>query len=223
MASFASKPLPVLFKQPLPHKMPHLLLLRLQIKLVRRLTRHLCRHPLHPYPERLQRRHLLRVIRHQPNRRNIQHPQHLRRQLKVPAVSGVSQFQVGLDRIPPMVLQLIRLQLRHQANPAAFLVLVEQDPTPFLGNRRQRKLELLSAIAPQRMKHIARQALRMNPYQRSLARIKIAHHQRHGRFNPHRRRGNRIVTRQRIFNGAFKTENAEVPPTRREIGIGKLA
>ena len=74
-------------------------------------------------------------------------------------------------------MQFIRLQLRHQANAPAFLLLVDKDARAFSGNHRQGHLKLLAAITAQRAEHITGQTLRMNAYQRWDG-VNVAHDQR---------------------------------------------
>ena len=71
-----------------------------------------------------------------------------------------AELEVRLDRVHPVLLQLVRLQLVQQADAAAFLRDVEQRrrcPSPL--DPRERHLELLAAVAAQRVEDVAGQAL----------------------------------------------------------------
>jgi hypothetical protein len=67
-------------------------------------------------------------------RLETQQLQHFGGQFISAAVGGKAQLHVGLHRIQAMVLQFIGLQLGHQADPAALLLLVEQNAGALLGD-----------------------------------------------------------------------------------------
>src|SRR5215470_5423382 len=73
---------------------------------------------------------------------------------------------VRLYRIQSGILQLVGLQLRHQPDTTAFLLLVNEDARTFPRDQRQRHFQLLPAIATKRAKNIAGQTLRMDAHQR---------------------------------------------------------
>ena len=89
---------------------------------------------------------------------------------------------VGFDRVEAGVLQFVGLQLGHQADAASFLLLVDQDAGAFVADHRQRKFELLAAIAAQGMEDVAGQALGMDAHQRRRG-LHVAHHQSNGFFH----------------------------------------
>jgi hypothetical protein len=51
------------------------------------------------------------------------------------------------DGVKTFIFQGIRLQLRHQAYPAPFLLFVDQEAGPFRGDRSHRKFQLVAAVA----------------------------------------------------------------------------
>jgi len=104
-----------------------------QIALVVAIRREDVRHPLtDANAVALERRHLLRVIRHQAHRLHSEQLQCLGREFLGAAIRGETQFDVGFNGIQALVLQFVRLQLGHEADTAPLLLLVEQNPGPFL-------------------------------------------------------------------------------------------
>ncbi len=69
---------------------------------------------------------------------------------------------IGLDRIKAGILQFVRLQLRHQADAAAFLILVDHESATFFGDGLHGHFQLVVAITAQRPEHFSREALRMD-------------------------------------------------------------
>ena len=74
----------------------------------------------------------------------------------------------------------------------------------------ERQFQLRAAIATQAVENVARQALRMDPHQRRLGRLDVAHLQHHGFF------------RLRAVH-ALKPQNPEVPEAAGKIRLGDLA
>jgi len=74
-------------------------------------------------------------------------------------INRETELHVRLDRIRALILQCVSANLVDDPDTAAFLVLVDYDSKTFLLNHFQRQLELRTAVALQRVKHIARQTL----------------------------------------------------------------
>jgi hypothetical protein len=108
---------------------------------------------------------------------------HLPGQGKVALVGFETEALVGLDGVETRILQLIRLQFRHQTNAAAFLLFVNQDARTLVPNHSQCHFKLLPAVAAQRVKHIAGEALRVNADQRRRG-MNITHHQGNSFLDP---------------------------------------
>jgi hypothetical protein len=106
------------------------------------------------------------IVRHQAHARNPQMPQNRPGQRVTPQVALEPELFVCFHRIGAVILQLISAQLVHQADTAAFLVFVDDQASPLSRNRMQRDLELRPAIAPQTMKDVSGQALRMDAQKR---------------------------------------------------------
>ena len=90
---------------------------------------------------------------------------------------------IGVNRVKTDILERIGLQLSHQPDAAALLMFVDQQPASFVGNRLHRQFQLASAVAAQRAKHFAGQALRMDSNQRN-ALCHVAQNERKRGFNP---------------------------------------
>ena len=164
--------------------MAHLLLLGSQVALKAVLRLHFGGNPLrHRDSCRLESRHLLRVIRHQAHRLHSEQLQCLGREFIGAAIRGETQFDVGFNGIQALVLQFVRLQLGHEADAAALLLLIKQNSGAFLCDGAQRQFKLQAAVAAQRSEYITCQALRVNPHQRRSC-VDISHDQRNQTLNP---------------------------------------
>jgi|HubBroStandDraft_2_1064218.scaffolds.fasta_scaffold01007_4 hypothetical protein len=150
---------------------------------------------------------LLRIIREQPHLAYTERLEYLAGEGKVALVGLEAQPLVGLDGVQTGILQLIRLQLSHKTDAATLLLFVNKDPRPIVADHRQRHLELLPAVAAQRMKNVTGEALRVNPYQRR-SRVHVAHH-----------KGNSFLHRTLSILAGFgaKAVDAELAPSRGKI------
>ena len=63
--------------------------------------------------------------------------EHFGGQLVAAAVGGVAQLFVGLDGVHALILQFVGLELGHQADAAALLLLIEQNACAFGGDLAQ--------------------------------------------------------------------------------------
>ena len=88
-----------------------------------------------------------------------------------------SQVFVRLHRIVAGILKLIGQQFVHEADAAAFLQLINQQTTATLGDRAEREMKLVTAIAPLGSKDVAGQALRVNAYECCFVRVGLTHYQ----------------------------------------------
>ena len=87
-----------------------------------------------------------------------------------------SRFASTVSR--PCLLQLVRLQLVEQADAAALLRHVEQDAALLGRDQRQRELELLAAVAAQRVEDVAGEALGVHAHEHVLGAVDVAVHER---------------------------------------------
>jgi hypothetical protein len=66
----------------------------------------------------------------------------------VPCVRGEAELEVGVDGVPPAVLQLVGLELRDQADPPTFVPAeVDDDSSSLLHDAREGLVELRPAVA----------------------------------------------------------------------------
>ena len=126
---------------------------------------------------------LARIVREQANTLDAEVAQDRGRQAEIPAIGLEPQRVIGLDRVDAGILQLVSLQLCHQADAAALLIFVNHEPATFLGDRLHGHLELVVAVAAQRPEHLAGEALRMDAQQRH-AFGQFAEDDRERGFNP---------------------------------------
>src|SRR6267378_1632998 len=132
------------------------------------------------------------------------------RQLEATMVGLEPQFFVGFDRIQPVVLEGIGLQLGHQANSPPFLLLVKENSSTRFRYEAERHFELLPAIAAQRAEHVSGEALGVDAHQRRRT-VDIAQDQRYSFFGAS------------SLEIAHKPMNAEMRPARRKIRLCKLS
>src|SRR5579875_4008734 len=148
-----------------------------QIANVLGMRRHLDRHLLgHLEAVRLEAGDLLRVVRQEAQRRDPQVGEDLVADAPLPLVGGEAEGEVRVDRVEAPLLQLVGLQLVEQADAAPLLRHVEEHPSAFGGDRRKRRLELLAAVAAQRVEDVTREALGVDAHEHVLA--DLAHHER---------------------------------------------
>ena len=83
----------------------------------------------------------------------------LRADAVVAQVGGQAELEVGVDGVEPLLLELVGLELVEQADAAPLLGEVEQHALALALDHRQRRLELLAAVAAQRVEDVAGQAL----------------------------------------------------------------
>ena len=94
----------------------------------------------------------------------------LRADAVVAQVDRQAELEVGVDGVEPAVLQLVGVELVEQADPAALLGEVEQHAAALALDHRQRRLELLAAVAAQRVEDVAGQALGVHAHEHVVVR-----------------------------------------------------
>src|SRR3954454_18399974 len=95
-----------------------------------------------------------RIVREQANPFDAEIAQDRGRQSKISAVGLEPESMIGLDRIDTGILQLVSLQLRHQADASAFLILIDHGPAAFFGDGLHGHFQLVVAITAQRPEHL---------------------------------------------------------------------
>ena len=119
---------------------------------------------------------LLGIVGHQPHRLESQAAQHLRRRQIDPLIGVEAQLEIGLQRIGAAVLQAIGPELVDEADAAALLGQIEQQPAALARNLGDGALELVAAVAAQRPQQIAGEAGRMQARQHRAAMLRLADH-----------------------------------------------
>ncbi len=125
---------------------------------------------------RLQRCHFVRIVGDQADRGYVEQLKDTRREFEAPAVRRVPQFEVRFDGVEAFILKFVRLQLRHQSDSPALLILVEQNARASFRDHAEGEFKLLSAIAAEGVEYIAGQALGVNSND-GRGRVDVAHNE----------------------------------------------
>ncbi len=111
-----------------------------------------------------------RVVGQQPHGPDSEIDEDLRTSAVVPGVGGQAQLEVGIHGVVTGVLQLVGLQLVHQADPAALVTAhIKDDAASFAGHHRHRGVQLRPAVAAAGTEYIAGKAFGVHPDQDVLA------------------------------------------------------
>src|SRR5262245_29065417 len=104
---------------------------------------HLDRHLLdHGQAVRLYPLHLARIVREEPDGGQAEVGEDLVPEAVLPRVRREPELGVRLDRVQPLLLELVRAQLVQEADSPALLRHVEQHPVVLAADLRERLLEL---------------------------------------------------------------------------------
>ncbi len=137
-------------------------LLRDEIPPVRRRRRNLERDSFgDPHTVRLELLDLRRIVRHQPHRLHAEHAEQACGALVRAEVGREPEDAVRVDRVEPVVLEVVRGDLVRDPDPASFLREVDQGAVRRRSDSLQGGIELGAAIAPLGSEHVARDALRV--------------------------------------------------------------
>ena len=119
-------------------------------------------------PVALEPEDLLRVVGEDADAGQAEVAEDLGADAVVAQVGRQPELDVGVDRVEALLLELVGAQLVQQADAAALLGEVEQHAPALLLDRRQRRLELLAAVAAQRVEDVAGEALGVDADQHVL-------------------------------------------------------
>ena len=108
---------------------------------------------------------LLRVVGEDADRAEPEVDEDLGADAVVAQVRRQAEALVGLDRVEAVLLQAVGAQLVQQADAAALLGEVEQHALALALDHRQRRFELLAAVAAQRVEDVAGEALRVHAHE----------------------------------------------------------
>ena len=100
-----------------------------------------------------------RVVGDEADGGDAEELEHLGGEFEVAAVGLVAEFEVGLDGVAPLILEGVGLELGHEADAAAFLVLVDENAGAFGGDEAEGKMKLVVAVAAERVEDVAGEAL----------------------------------------------------------------
>ena len=119
----------------------------------------------HRQPVPLQAADLLRVVGEDLDRGQPEVDEDLRADAVVPQVGGQPEAQVGIHGVEAVLLEAVGAQLVEQPDAASLLGEVQQDALAALLDDRERRFELLPAVAAQRVEHVAGETLRMHTHE----------------------------------------------------------
>src|SRR4029453_17886158 len=89
-------------------------------------------------------------------------------------VAGIPELRICLDSIESFLLQFVRVNFCREPDAASLLAHINQDAAAFLLNLAKRRVQLISAVAPARTKHVAGKALAVYTHQRWLVLVDLA-------------------------------------------------
>jgi hypothetical protein len=167
------------------------------------------------------------IVGHEAHGANAEELENFRGQLELAVVGAVAESVVGFDGVEPGVLELVGAEFGHEADAAAFLLLVEQDTGALVGYAGEREVELVVAVAAQGVEDVSGEALRMDADD-GRSGVNVSEDKRDGGLDALLRRGVVKGGRPRVSGigdrqDAFEAEDAEVCPAGREVGFGHFA
>ncbi len=138
-------------------------------------------------------------------------------EVEVAVVVAEAELEVGFDGVGAAVLELVGAELGHEADAAAFLVLVEQDARSLARDEPEGEVELVVAVAAQGVEDVAGEALGVDADERSFgAGVEVAEGEGYGLFDG-------LAGGIAGLGEALEAEDAEVSPAGGEVGVGYLA
>src|SRR5208282_351840 len=149
-----------------------------QVPDVSRMRRDLDRHARNVHTVTAQAFYLVRIVGQQLHLANAEIAQNLRADSIVAEVLVEAEVQVRFDGVHPLVLQRVGANLVAEPDSAALLVEINHHAAVRRHDSLHRLLQLLTAVASRRRKHVAREALRMEPHQRRASAADLALDQR---------------------------------------------
>ena len=95
----------------------------------------------------------------------------------VAKVGPMPQREVGLYRVQPLVLKVVRPDLLDQADTPSFLGKIDESPGPLPADHSQRHVKLVAAITAEGVEQVAGEARRVEPDQWGFDRLQVPHHE----------------------------------------------
>lgn len=168
-----------------------------------------------------------RIVGDEANGGEAEHFEDCGGEFVLAAVGEVAKLEIGFDRVEALILQFVSLEFSHEADSAAFLVLVEQDTGACVSNGGEGEFKLLAAITPKRVEDVAGEALGVDAddrgFRSGLGRNDVAHNESNCRLDASCGRGDCVVAGLWTGDDAFEPEDTELSPACGEVGIGELA
>ena len=132
---------------------------------------HFERHPLDDLEAQgFDRRLLARIVRQKPQATDTELDEHLPADAVIALVGRETELDVSLDRIEPFsVLKTISSDLVLETDASAFLPQVKDDAPALSLDLLHRAIELLAAVAAQRVEGVPGEAFAVKPHQHRLA------------------------------------------------------
>ena len=144
--------------------------------------------------------------------------EHLGGEFEDAAVGFVAKLEVGLDGVAAVVLEFVGAELCHEADTAAFLLLVEEDAGAGGGDGGEGELELLAAVAAERVEDVSGEALGVDADD-GRGGVDVTHDKGDGGLDAAEGSGDGRVAGLGIVDDTFEAENAEGAPACREVCI----
>lgn len=145
-----------------------------------------------------------RVVGHQAHVADAQLADDARAHAVVALVGFEAQFEVGVDGVEPLVLQLVGVDLVAESDAASLLIEIDDGAFALFFDHLHRTVQLLAAVAAIRTEDVARDARRVYAHQygfvlrplpfcqgRMLHAVRFLAERRNAEFAPLRRQGHR--------------------------------
>ena len=158
--------------------MPHLQALGLEVVAILTVGGDLQRNPLHHIKAvTFQADDLLGVVGHEAHLPDPQVPEDLGPDAVVPQIRLEAQGLVGLHGVGALVLEFVGPEFVDQADAPALLVHVENDAMAFAFHQLHGGLQLVAAVAPEGVKHIAGDTFGVDPHQDGFLGVDVPFYQ----------------------------------------------
>jgi hypothetical protein len=161
---------------------------------------------------------LFRIIGNESDGRDIQVFEDGGGQFKGAEIGGKAEHVVGFDRIETLILELVGAEFGHEPDAATFLLLVKQDTGALVGDALKGEMELVVAVAAERVEDVTGEALGVDAHDRrdwlavGSGRVNVTHYERDGSFDG-------FAGGIAGLRDAFEAENAKVAPAGGEVGV----
>ena len=120
----------------------------------------------------------LRIVRQKTELADAKIEQDLGAETVIAQIAWVSKPGICLHRVETFLLQFVGVNFCCQPDPTAFLSHVNQNAAAFLLDLLQRRVELVSAIAPARAENVSGETLAVDAHQRRFVLVDLAFYQR---------------------------------------------